>query len=266
MKRFVLVFFIFSSCIAISNAQRRNSNGEKLVSRVKMFSVNHEDDPYVCYDFGYDDGGNLNYMYRKGCSGYTSIWRKEGNKLKRTEYSTNTLYKPLEFSYTLDESGKIVKFVIKETCLNKKVFSTRYTISYDRVGRVCRIYEENYKTEYGDIERDLNERYETLFEYSDGNCSSRIFEGNRIERTYYSDLYRDMNINIYDLYRNPNPWDFIEMGTEWMNNYSFNMFDCDGCYRFEYHFDDNGNIVRIDVHYAIWDWKVKTIIKIEYAY
>lgn len=226
-----------------------------------MFLDGHNE-PYLCFDFGYDESGNLNYMCKDGCSGNKSVWQKSGNRLTRTEYTKNTLYKPDQYSYTLDESGKITSFVRNTICLNKTILSSRYTIEYDKVGRLCRIFEENYKTEYGGSEKDLNERYETLFEYREGSCVLRQFVRNKYERTYYSDLYNNTNIDFYNLFKIKTPEDFPETATEWMNNYSFNMFATDGHVRFDYEFDDNENVVRINVD-SRYD---KCYMKIYYVY
>lgn len=266
----IRIFFVMSilTISLSSHAQVRNERDEKMVSKIDLF-VDETDIPCLTITFGYDNAKRLNYILYKTFRGEYSEWKRVGNTLTRKEHSLNDIYKPDQYSYVMDESGRIIEKEQKCIGLDRSVLAHKYFFYYNNIDRLCRLHERCYYNDYGKKPVELSDRDDIYFDYQGGNCYESVVHGYKwklsdgreleenpypirwMNRTYYDDLYNDTNIDFYCLHNERRERHF-EMATEWIYNYSVNMVEQVGAERFKYFFDDEdkGNIVEMDVYFG----------------
>lgn len=274
MRFFILLISLLFTC-PLSNAQRLNHQGKKMVRSVKCFVPNKKDT--IKYNFYYNDECRLIRMdrLRNNSQNYgryllrNRLEYKDG-KLQRTDYDEYG-YKKTKFiySYVLDSDRYVVERTFKDVSGTDKWYLkevTRFTYDYPYKDDIRQIVRETHYSYIGElikgkrVEKEVvGDRYSRFYNIIGGNTYSK----GRNEK--YACEYDDLNINICYLYDN---FYDIERVTEWYNFHSECLLErqINGFSSYHYYFTDSEpyNLIRVE---DIGDNnKVYEIYLIDYVY
>ena len=225
-------FFVFIMCLSfsfqLSEAQRLNHQGKKMVHSVTSF-VPHRKDT-IRYNFYYDDECRLVKVDRLRNSGanhksyllYNRLEYKDG-RLHRTDYDEYGKRKPYSvYSYVLDSDRYVVERIHKDMSGTKEWYLkdvTRFTYDYPYKDDIRQIVKETNYSFIGEfvkgkrVEKEVvGDRYDVWYDIIGGNTYRRHGSNRK-----YACEYNDLNINLWYLY--DGLYD-IERLTEWYNFYS----------------------------------------------
>ena len=225
-------FFVFILCLLfnfqLSEAQKLNHQGKKMVRSVTSFVLNSKDT--IRYNFYYDDecrlvkvdeliNGGINHKSYQLCK---CMEYKDG-RLHRTDYDEYG-HKKTKFiySYVLDSDRYVVESTFKDISGNDRGYLkevTRFTYDYPYKDDIRQIVKETNYSFIGEfikgkrVEKEVvDDRYDVWYDIIGGNTYRRHGSNRK-----YACEYNDLNINLWYLY--DGLYD-IERLTEWYNFYS----------------------------------------------
>lgn len=233
-------FFVFILCLLfnfqLSEAQKLNHQGKKMVRSVTSFVPNSKDT--IRYNFYYDDEcrlikvdelvksetwyPNVGWVKDKGFKLCKCMEYKDG-RLHRTDYDEYG-HKKTKFiySYILDSDRYVVESTFKDISGNDRGYLkevTRFTYDYPYKDDIRQIVKETNYSFIGEfikgkrVEKEVvDDRYDVWYDIIGGNTYRR--HGSNCK---YACEYNDLNINLWYLY--DGLYD-IERLTEWYNFYS----------------------------------------------
>ena len=225
-------FFVFILCLLfnfqLSEAQKLNHQGKKMVRSVTSFVPNRKDT--IRYNFYYDDECRLVKVDRLRNSSanhksyllYNRMEYKDG-RLHRTDYDEYG-HKKTKFiySYVLDSDRYVVESTFKDISGNDRGYLkevTRFTYDYPYKDDIRQIVKETNYSFIGEfingkrVEKEVvDDRYDVWYDIIGGNTYRRHGSNRK-----YACEYNDLNINLWYLY--DGIYD-IERLTEWYNFYS----------------------------------------------
>ena len=225
-------FFVFILCLLfnfqLSEAQKLNHQGKKMVRSVTSFALNSPNrKDTIKYSFYYDDECRLikvdelinSGINHKSYQLYNRMEYKDGS-LHRTDYDEYGKRKPYSvYSYVLDSDRYVVERIHKDMSGTKEWYLkevTRFTYDYPYKDDIRQIVKETNYSFIGEfikgkrVEKEVvDDRYDFWYDVIGGNT---YFRGR--DDTYACE-YNDLNINVSDLLQGD-----IERLTEWYNFYS----------------------------------------------
>ena len=225
-------FFVFILCLLfnfqLSEAQKLNHQGKKMVRSVTSFALNSPNrKDTIKYNFYYDDECRLikvdelinSGINHKSYQLYNRMEYKDGS-LHRTDYDEYGKRKPYSvYSYVLDSDRYVVERIHKDMSGTKEWYLkevTRFTYDYPYKDDIRQIVKETNYSFIGEfikgkrVEKEVvDDRYSRWYDVIGGNT---YFRGR--DDTYACE-YNDLNINVSDLLQGD-----IERLTEWYNFYS----------------------------------------------
>lgn len=227
MRFFVFVMYLLFS-IQLSEAQRLNHQGKKMVRSVTSFAPHRKDT--IRYNFYYDDecrlvkvdeliNGGINHKSYQLCK---CMEYKDG-RLHRTDYDEYGHKKTgFIYSYVLDSDRYVLESTFKDISGNDRGYLkevTRFTYDYPYKDDIRQIVKETNYSFIGElikgkrVEKEVvDDRYDVWYDIIGGNTYRR--HGSNCK---YACEYNDLNINLWYLY--DGIYD-IERLTEWYNFYS----------------------------------------------
>ena len=261
MKK-IVILLVSILCVLCSNAQVKNSNGEKVVRKVEVCFEDSEK-PYIIVLFNYNNVLELEEIAFNALETCKIFWKKDKNGVKRVEYDENNfLREDLVYSYTI-ENGLIDNCKIDNINIVGGVLRYDYYYQYDNQKRLLSSNKFAYFKEKNQQFKELSDRYREIFEWDDENNVyttqewgwqwkiGQIFDHSvqYSERKYYPDLHNETNIDLSGLFNAVKNYDRFEMVTEWFGRHSEHLIENNCGYFYEYVYgDDFGNITEINVY------------------
>ena len=272
-------FFVFIMCLSfsfqLSEAQRLNHQGKKMVRSVTSFASNSPNrKDTIRYNFYYDDECRLVKVDRLRNSGanhksyllYNRMEYKDG-RLHRTDYDEYGKRKPYSvYSYVLDSDRYVVERIHKDMSGTKEWYLkevTRFTYDYPYKDDIRQIVKETNYSFIGEfikgkrVEKEVvDDRYDFWYDVIGGNT---YFRGR--DDTYACE-YNDLNINVSDLLQGD-----IERLTEWYNFYSrcLPLKLLGDYYRYTFTDTEPYNLIKVE-HVDDYDGSVYMVWLIDYVY
>ena len=282
MKKVILFLVCFTS-LAVS-AQRRNANGEKIVSKLEIYNYNIDDELYkksvISYVYQNNKLVKLDNLITSSSSDIRTNKDVDSYHVTFT-YNNGKIYKPVPkygadcvygYEYILNSDSKVK--TVREKFVKENSYSyIQYDYRYNDYGKLSLMYYQwydkrgrTYEPE-DDIER-------TPIKWVDGNMYVDGFE-----LTYSEDI-NDLNINPsvflllgshYMLFGDK----AFEHSVEWFGMKSNNLLNetlyINGVLKYHYriknNFDEHGNLNEIVLYKEENNkWSLRKIIKITYLY
>ena len=272
-------FFVFILCLLfnfqLSEAQKLNHQGKKMVRSVTSFALNSPNRKDTTkYNFYYDDECRLIKVDELINSGinhksyllYNRLEYKDG-RLHRTDYDEYGKRKPYSvYSYVLDSDRYVVERIHKDMSGTKEWYLkevTRFTYDYPYKDDIRQIVKETNYSFIGEfikgkrVEKEVvDDRYSRWYDVIGGNT---YFRGR--DDTYACE-YNDLNINVSDLLQGD-----IERLTEWYNFYSrcLPLKLLGDYYRYTFTDTEPYNLIKVE-HVDDYDGSVYMVWLIDYVY
>ena len=272
-------FFVFILCLLfnfqLSEAQKLNHQGKKMVRSVTSFALNSPNrKDTIKYNFYYDDECRLikvdelinSGINHKSYQLYNRMEYKDG-RLHRTDYDEYGKRKPYSvYSYILDSDRYVVERIHKDLSGTKEWYLkdvTRFTYDYPYKDDIRQIVKETNYSFIGEfingkrVEKEVvDDRYSRWYDVIDGNT---YFRGR--DDTYACE-YNDLNINVSDLLQGD-----IERLTEWYNFYSrcLPLKLLGDYYRYTFTDTEPYNLIKVE-HVNDYDGRVYKVWFIDYVY
>ena len=272
-------FFVFILCLLfnfqLSEAQKLNHQGKKMVRSVTSFALNSPNRKDTTkYNFYYDDECRLIKVDELINSGinhksyllYNRLEYKDG-RLHRTDYDEYGKRKPYSvYSYILDSDRYVVERIHKDLSGTKDWYLkevTRFTYDYPYKDDIRQIVKETNYSFIGEsingkrVEKEVvDDRYSRWYDVIGGNT---YFRGR--DDTYECE-YNDLNINVSDLLQGD-----IEKLTEWYNFYSrcLPLKLLGDYYRYTFTDTEPYNLIKVE-HVDDYDGSVYMVWLIDYVY
>lgn len=272
-------FFVFILCLLfnfqLSEAQKLNHQGKKMVRSVTSFAMNSPNrKDTIKYNFYYDDECRLIKVDELINSGinhksyllYNRLEYKDG-RLHRTDYDEYGKRKPYSvYSYILDSDRYVVERIHKALSGTKEWYLkevTRFTYDYPYKDDIRQIVKETNYSFIGEfvkgkrVEKEVvDDRYSRWYDVIGGNT---YFRGR--DDTYACE-YNDLNINVSDLLQGD-----IERLTEWYNFYSrcLPLKLLGDYYRYTFTDTEPYNLIKVE-HVDDYDGSVYMVWLIDYVY
>ena len=272
-------FFVFILCLLfnfqLSEAQKLNHQGKKMVRSVTSFALNSPNRKDTTkYNFYYDDECRLIKVDELINSGinhksyllYNRLEYKDG-RLHRTDYDEYGKRKPYSvYSYILDSDRYVVERIHKDLSGTKEWYLkdvTRFTYDYPYKDDIRQIVKETNYSFIGEfingkrVEKEVvDDRYSRWYDVIGGNT---YFRGR--DDTYACE-YNDLNINVSDLLQGD-----IERLTEWYNFYSrcLPLKLLGDYYRYTFTDTEPYNLIKVE-HVDDYDGSVYMVWLIDYVY
>lgn len=272
-------FFVFILCLLfnfqLSEAQKLNHQGKKMVRSVTSFALNSPNrKDTIKYNFYYDDECRLIKVDELINSGinhksyllYNRLEYKDG-RLHRTDYDEYGKRKPYSvYSYILDSDRYVVERIHKALSGTKEWYLkevTRFTYDYPYKDDIRQIVKETNYSFIGEfingkrVEKEVvDDRYSRWYDVIGGNT---YFRGR--DDTYACE-YNDLNINVSDLLQGD-----IERLTEWYNFYSrcLPLKLLGDYYRYTFTDTEPYNLIKVE-HVDDYDGSVYMVWLIDYVY
>ena len=272
-------FFVFILCLLfnfqLSEAQKLNHQGKKMVRSVTSFALNSPNrKDTIKYNFYYDDECRLIKVDELINSGinhksyllYNRLEYKDG-RLHRTDYDEYGKRKPYSvYSYILDSDRYVVERIHKGLSGTKDWYLkevTRFTYDYPYKDDIRQIVKETNYSFIGEfikgkrVEKEVvDDRYSRWYDVIGGNT---YFRGR--DDTYACE-YNDLNINVSDLLQGD-----IERLTEWYNFYSrcLPLKLLGDYYRYTFTDTEPYNLIKVE-HVDDYDGSVYMVWLIDYVY
>ena len=282
MKKIILLLVCLTSLTV--SAQRRNSNGEKMVSKLEIDNYNIDDELYEKSVISYVYQNNKLVKLDNLITSSTSDIRVSKNTISyhiTFAYNNGKIYKPVPkygadcdyaYEYILNGDSKVK--TVREKFIQGNTYGyVQYDYKYNSYGKPSLMYYQWY-TKNGHIYEPEDEIYNIPIEWVDGNMYLDKFE-----LTYSEDI-NDLNINpsVFLLlgYNRALFGDKVfEYSSEWFGMKSNNLLNetlyINGVskyhYRIENNFDEHGNLNEIVVYKEEKNnWRLRKVIKISYLY
>ena len=272
-------FFVFILCLLfnfqLSEAQKLNHQGKKMVRSVTSFALNSPNrKDTIKYNFYYDDECRLikvdelinSGINHKSYQLYNRMEYKDGS-LHRTDYDEYGKRKPYSvYSYVLDSDRYVVERIHKDMSGTKEWYLkevTRFTYDYPYKDDIRQIVKETNYSFIGEfvkgkrVEKEVvDDRYSRWYDVIGGNT---YFRGR--DDTYACE-YNDLNINVSDLLQGD-----IERLTEWYNFYSrcLPLKLLGDYYRYTFKDTEPYNLIKVE-HVDDYDGRVYKVWLIDYVY
>ena len=272
-------FFVFILCLLfnfqLSEAQKLNHQGKKMVRSVTSFALNSPNrKDTIKYNFYYDDECRLikvdelinSGINHKSYQLYNCMEYKDGS-LHRTDYDEYGKRKPYSvYSYVLDSDRYVVERIHKDMSGTKEWYLkevTRFTYDYPYKDDIRQIVKETNYSFIGEfikgkrVEKEVvDDRYSRWYDVIGGNT---YFRGR--DDTYACE-YNDLNINVSDLLQGD-----IERLTEWYNFYSrcLPLKLLGDYYRYTFTDTEPYNLIKVE-HVNDYDGRVYKVWFIDYVY
>ena len=272
-------FFVFILCLLfnfqLSEAQKLNHQGKKMVRSVTSFALNSPNrKDTIKYNFYYDDECRLikvdelinSGINHKSYQLYNRMEYKDGS-LHRTDYDEYGKRKPYSvYSYVLDSDRYVVERIHKDMSGTKEWYLkevTRFTYDYPYKDDIRQIVKETNYSFIGEfikgkrVEKEVvDDRYSRWYDVIGGNT---YFRGR--DDTYACE-YNDLNINVSDLLQGD-----IERLTEWYNFYSrcLPLKLLGDYYRYTFTDTEPYNLIKVE-HVGDYDGTVYKVWLIDYVY
>ena len=272
-------FFVFILCLLfnfqLSEAQKLNHQGKKMVRSVTSFALNSPNrKDTIKYNFYYDDECRLikvdelinSGINHKSYQLYNRLEYKDG-RLHRTDYDEYGKRKPYSvYSYVLDSDRYVVERIHKDMSGTKEWYLkevTRFTYDYPYKDDIRQIVKETNYSFIGEfikgkrVEKEVvGDRYDFWYDIIGGNT---YFRGR--DDTYACE-YNDLNINVSDLLQGD-----IERLTEWYNFYSrcLPLKLLGDYYRYTFTDTEPYNLIKVE-HVDDYDGSVYMVWLIDYVY
>lgn len=272
-------FFVFILCLLfnfqLSEAQKLNHQGKKMVRSVTSFALNSPNrKDTIKYNFYYDDECRLikvdelinSGINHKSYQLYNRMEYKDG-RLHRTDYDEYGKRKPYSvYSYVLDSDRYVVERIHKDMSGTKEWYLkevTRFTYDYPYKDDIRQIVKETNYSFIGEfingkrVEKEVvDDRYSRWYDVIGGNT---YFRGR--DDTYACE-YNDLNINVSDLLQGD-----IERLTEWYNFYSrcLPLKLLGDYYRYTFTDIEPYNLIKVE-HVDDYDGSVYMVWLIDYVY
>ena len=272
-------FFVFILCLLfnfqLSEAQKLNHQGKKMVRSVTSFALNSPNrKDTIKYNFYYDDECRLikvdelinSGINHKSYQLYNRMEYKDGS-LHRTDYDEYGKRKPYSvYSYVLDSDRYVVERIHKDMSGTKEWYLkevTRFTYDYPYKDDIRQIVKETNYSFIGEfikgkrVEKEVvGDRYDFWYDIIGGNT---YFRGR--DDTYACE-YNDLNINVSDLLQGD-----IERLTEWYNFYSrcLPLKLLGDYYRYTFTDTEPYNLIKVE-HVGDYDGRVYKVWLIDYVY
>ena len=295
-----VLFFIVVILVSIeANAQCLNSDGLKMVSKLKIGKRK-------VIEFKYNSDRELKEVvfYYTNIRGYISkeVITKEGNKITQKSYFNGRPYNRFKYEYVLNDEGKITKFTCYEysdmhtigrfyndiVYENGRISSDTYFFTYkENTDKWCYdpghtetrfIYKDGgwfYELYHHKLSKEQHIKYAPLFtedEFIEARNDMEITHLNDSQHQYvYSeDRKNDTNIGLNYLkfineFKTSQGITNILWHTEWIGLREEYLILSKGLnqYRIEYEYDDKGNIIKMN-YYKGNGTEVNVSISIEY--
>lgn len=274
------------------SAQRLNSRGEKMISKIETQSCNFRTGEIrkgTTYTFKYDDNNRIVGLTMKNAKEQQYIV-KNGKNIERTYfYDKKTQEKTIKYEYLLDESGNIIQKIYYEAVGNPLTFKQVWNFLYrydDFSGRVL-LDSVSYSSLYRDIHKGMRD-----YDFCDGETEPFTLKVNRTnEGLYYTvcfatknytqkiddkveyaiGLYDDTNLNLNYLWGGASYTIGGDSGgaleflvPEWANAKAGYLYSCDPNYEYVPIKDKKGNIERVE-EYNRLNGKLRQIFIITYV-
>ena len=272
-------FFVFILCLLfnfqLSEAQKLNHQGKKMVRSVTSFALNSPNrKDTIKYNFYYDDECRLikvdelinSGINHKSYQLYNRMEYKDGS-LHRTDYDEYGKRKPYSvYSYVLDSDRYVVERIHKDMSGTKEWYLkevTKFTYDYPYKDDIRQIVKETNYSFIGEfikgkrVEKEVvDDRYDFWYDVIGGNT---YFRGR--DDTYACE-YNDLNINVSDLLQGD-----IERLTEWYNFYSrcLPLKLLGDYYRYTFTDTEPYNLIKVE-HVDDYDGSVYMVWLIDYVY
>ena len=272
-------FFVFILCLLfnfqLSEAQKLNHQGKKMVRSVTSFALNSPNrKDTIKYNFYYDDECRLikvdelinSGINHKSYQLYNRMEYKDGS-LHRTDYDEYGKRKTYSvYSYVLDSDRYVVERIHKDMSGTKEWYLkevTRFTYDYPYKDDIRQIVKETNYSFIGEfikgkrVEKEVvDDRYSRWYDVIGGNT---YFRGR--DDTYACE-YNDLNINVSDLLQGD-----IERLTEWYNFYSrcLPLKLLGDYYRYTFTDTEPYNLIKVE-HVDDYDGSVYMVWLIDYVY
>ena len=280
-------FFVFILCLLfnfqLSEAQKLNHQGKKMVRSVTSFALNSPNrKDTIKYNFYYDDEcrlikvdeliksetwyPNVGWVKDKGFKLSERLEYKDG-RLHRTDYDEYGKRKPYSvYSYVLDSDRYVVERIHKDMSGTKEWYLkevTRFTYDYPYKDNIRQIIKETNYSFIGEfikgkrVEKEVvDDRYSRWYDVIGGNT---YFRGR--DDTYACE-YNDLNINVSDLLQGD-----IERLTEWYNFYSrcLPLKLLGDYYRYTFTDTEPYNLIKVE-HVDDYDGSVYMVWLIDYVH
>lgn len=286
-----LVFMITFAILSLTvSAQKLNSRGEKMVSKIETQSCNFRSGEIrkgTTYTFKYDDNNRIVGLTMKNAKEQQFIV-KNGKNIERTYfYDKRTQEKTIKYEYLLDESGNIIQKTyyegIGDPLTTKQVWDFLYRYD-DFSGRVM-LDSVSYSSLYRDVQSGMRN-----YEFSDGETEPFTLKVKRengglyykvcfacdyIQKIddkveYAIGLSDDTNLNLNFLWGGASYTIGGDSGgaleflvPEWANAKAGYLYSCDPRYEYIPIKDKKGNIERIE-EYNRLNGKLRQIFIITY--
>jgi hypothetical protein len=280
MKKIILLLVCLTSLTV--SAQRRNSNGEKMVSKLEINNYNIDDELYeksvISYIYNNDKLVKLDNFITtslgdirtsKNTDSYHVTFTYNNGKISKPvpKYGADCVY---GYEYVLNSNSK-VKTVREKFVKDNSYSYIQYDYRYDDYGKLSLMYYQWYN-KHGRIYESEDDIERTSIKWLNGNMYVDGFQ-----LTYSEDI-NDLNIN---------PSVFLLLGShcmlfgdkafehsaEWFGMKSHNLLNetlyIDGVlkyhYRIENNIDERGNLNEIVViRIENSKWRLRKVIKISY--
>ena len=279
--RFIVSLLLFA-CGITCHAQRRNTNGEKMVSKLEIDNYNIDDELYeksvISYVYQNNKLVKLDNLITtslgdirtsKNTDSYHVTFTYNNGKISKPvpKYGADCVY---GYEYVLNSNSK-VKTVREKFVKDNSYSYIQYDYRYDDYGKLSLMYYQWYN-KHGRIYESEDDIERTSIKWLNGNMYVDGFQ------LTYSENINDLNIN---------PSVFLLLGShcmlfgdkafehsaEWFGMKSHNLLDetlyIDGVlkyhYRIDNNFDERGNLNEIVV-FRIENskWRLRKVIKISY--
>ena len=272
-------FFVFILCLLfnfqLSEAQKLNHQGKKMVRSVTSFALNSPNRKDTTkYNFYYDDECRLikvDELINSGINHKSSQLCKcmeyKAGRLHRTDYDEYGKRKPYSvYSYILDSDRYVVERIHKDLSGTKEWYLkdvTRFTYDYPYKDDIRQIVKETNYSFIGEfikgkrVEKEVvDDRYSRWYDVIGGNT---YFRGR--DDTYACE-YNDLNINVSDLLQGD-----IERLTEWYNFYSrcLPLKLLGDYYRYTFTDTEPYNLIKVE-HVDDYDGRAYKVWLIDYVY
>ena len=282
MKKVILFLVCFTSLVV--SAQRRNVNGEKIVSKLEIYNYNIDDELYeksvISYIYNNDKLVKLDNFITtslgdirtsKNTDSYHVTFTYNNGKISKPvpKYGADCVY---GYEYVLNSNSK-VKTVREKFVKDNSYSYIQYDYRYDDYGKLSLMYYQWYN-KHGRIYESEDDIERTSIKWLNGNMYVDGFQ------LTYSENINDLNINLsVFLLLGSHCMLFgdkaFEHSAEWFGMKSNNLLNetlyINGVlkyhYRIENNFDEHGNLNEIVVYIEEKNnWQLRKVIKISYLY
>lgn len=234
-----ILFVLLCSVVLNAFPQRVNKYGQKIVKNITVIEwggYKRYISKNVIYEFGYDKQNNLTYLKETDSFGYREYVKTETSFVFKTNIETLADSK-IQFEFDLnDHVARIVQVNSgSDGCKEKTV----YDFGYGRCNNGFQLNSYTVTEFYKPPKSKIYYKQDLVYhkEWKVGK-----------QKNNDKGAKHNLNINIFRLLHNAGQFyvsSALEL-TEWMPNYFGVLPYKDGLYRYEYKYDDYGNLIEID--------------------